>query len=90
MELDMESLSTSLPADAAEVTRSTTASGAADCPTPATASATTPARSGLSEAEQMKLARIRRNRNQGWMPTFKEFDFLLEMVERIELTKPRL
>jgi hypothetical protein len=37
----------------------------------------------LSEAEHAKLARIRRNRNQGWMATFDEFEFLLETLERV-------
>jgi hypothetical protein len=37
----------------------------------------------LSDDERQKLARIRRNRNQGWMPTFEEFDFLLEVTERM-------
>ena len=44
----------------------------------------TQAHSGaLSDAERMKLAKIRRNRSQGWMPTFEEFDFLLSAVERL-------
>jgi hypothetical protein len=44
----------------------------------------TKAHSGaLSDAERLKLAKIRRNRNLGWMPTFEEFDFLLEVVERM-------
>lgn len=38
--------------------------------------------SHLSDDERLRLAKIRRNRNQGWMPTFEEFDFLLEIVER--------
>ena len=37
----------------------------------------------LTEDERLKLATIRRNRNQGWMPTFWETDFLLEMVEKL-------
>jgi hypothetical protein len=83
MELDMENLSISSPVERAEVTRSKIPSGLAGCPTPATESEITPARSGvrLSEDERTKLARIRRNRREGWMPTFEEFYFLLEIVE---------
>jgi hypothetical protein len=53
--------------------------------TDATASEITPARSGvrLSDAERLTLARIKRNRRQGWMASFEEFDFLLEILERM-------
>ena len=46
----------------------------------------TPALSGarLSDDERLKLAKIRRNRSQGWMPTFEEFDSLLAMVEKLK------
>jgi hypothetical protein len=82
MVIDMESYRTS-SAEAAEGPISPAiASGPAMT---ATAPCDTKARSGVefSDAERSKLARIRRNRNQGWMATFEEFDFLLEMVERI-------
>ena len=77
--IDMESYRIS-SAEAVEVqTSQKTASGPAGI---ATAPCATRDRSGLlSDAEREKLARIRRNRNQGWMATFEEFDFLLEMVE---------
>jgi hypothetical protein len=86
MELDMESLSISSPAERAEATPLKTPNGLADCPTPATESAITPARSGasLSEDERAKLAQIKRNRRAGWMPTFEEFDALLAMLEKLD------
>jgi len=81
MVLDMESLCTSSPAPTAGQTTKRIVSGAAPS---ATSAETTPARSSrLSADEEMKLAKIRRNRQQGWMPTFEEFDFLLEILERI-------
>lgn len=36
----------------------------------------------LSDEERLTLARIRRNRKAGFMATFEEFDFLLEIAER--------
>jgi hypothetical protein len=82
MVVDMASLSTELHPPMEAPTLSTIVSG--DAPT-VTASATIPARSGarLSEAERMELAKIRRNRNQGWMATFEEFEFLLSTLERV-------
>ena len=82
--LDMESLHTeSTEAEAARTPKPILCGPVADT-IPATERQITPARnSRLSEDEQRKLAKIRRNRQQGWMPTFEEFDFLLEMVERM-------
>ena len=37
----------------------------------------------LTEDERRTLARIRRNRDRGWMATFEEFDFLLDATERL-------
>jgi len=90
--MDMGSLRTQSTEAAEDPMPQKTPSGVAEFPptTPvdlspgATASKTIPDRSGaLSADERWKLAKIRRNRNQGWMPTFEEFDFLLEIVERI-------
>lgn len=79
--IDMESYRTSSPASVADRTSRPIPNGPAGI---VTAPCDIPARSGvLSDAERLKLARIRRNRNQGWMPTFEEFDFLLEMVEKV-------
>ena len=84
MELDMENLSISGPLAVEDRTQLKTANGDAEDGTVATPGGIIPARSGvLSDAERLKVARIRRNRNQGWMPTFEEFDFLLEIVERM-------
>lgn len=83
MELDMGSLSILSPAGAEARTASKTASGPVECRTPATESATIPGHSGLTDEERMKLAKIRRNRAHGWMPTFEEFDFLLTLVEAL-------
>ena len=72
MALDMESLSTSLLSGEAAPIRSQTASGDAGARRDATPGEITQARSGaqVSDAERLKLARIRRNRNQGWMASF--------------------
>jgi hypothetical protein len=79
--IDMESYRTSSPESAEARTLPRTQNGAAGI---ATEPCDTPARSGvLSDAERGKLAKIRRDRNAGWMPTFEEFDFLLEIAERI-------
>lgn len=79
--IDMESYHTSSPEREVEATPPRTQSGLASI---VTAPCGTKARSGvLSDAERTKLAKIRRNRNAGWMPTFKEFDFLLSLTERI-------
>jgi hypothetical protein len=78
--IDMESYTTSSIASAEDQIRPKTSSGPA---TTATASATPVRSSPLSEEEREKLARIRRNRNQGWMATFEEFDFLLTLVEAL-------
>ena len=79
--IDMESYRTLSPESAEEATPRKIPSGPAGsvtepCDIPAH-------NSPLSDAERLKLAQIRRNRAQGWMPTFEEFDFLLEMVERM-------
>jgi hypothetical protein len=50
----------------------------------ATANKITPDRSGaLSDAEKLRLAKIRRDRNAGWMATFEDFDWLLSKVEEL-------
>ena len=82
MVLDMESLRTQSTVEREAATFPKTQPGpVADTPA-ATASATIPARSGLSETEQLKLAQIKRNRRAGWMPTFEETDFLIAALER--------
>ena len=82
--LDMENLRTESTAGEAGATPKPTLCGHVVDTIPATEKPITPARSSpLSEDEQMKIARIRRNRLHGWMPTFWETDFLLEMVEKL-------
>jgi len=41
--------------------------------------------SPLSDDERWKLARVRRNRRFGWMPTMEECDFLLELLGKLGL-----
>jgi hypothetical protein len=38
----------------------------------------------LSDDDLLRLAKIRRNRRLGYMASFEEFDFLLEVIGRIE------
>ena len=85
MELDMESSRTRSTGSAEVPTVPRTQAGPVEGMTDATASEITPARSGvrLSDAERLTLARIKRNRRQGWMASFEEFDFLLEILERM-------
>ena len=66
----------------ADQTLTRTLSGAAKNTTPLA----TPAHSGarLSDDERLTLARIKRNRRQGWMATFDEMDFLLGILERLD------
>jgi hypothetical protein len=79
--IDMESYRTLSPAPTADRTPKPIPSGPAGN---VTEPSVTPDRSGvLSADERWKLAKIRRNRNQGWMPTFEEFDFLLSIAERV-------
>jgi hypothetical protein len=79
--IDMESYRTSSAVDAEAPTSPRIASGPA---TGAIAPCDIKAFSGLiSEGERWTIARIRRNRNQGWMATFEEFDFLLSIAERV-------
>ena len=78
--IDMESYRTSSPESEADRTQNSILSGAAGNVTEPCA--TKGCNGLLSDDERLKLAKIRRNRSQGWMPTFEEFDFLLEIVER--------
>ena len=50
-----------------------------------TTKSATPDRSGqtLSEEEKLRIAKIRRDRRHGWMATFDDLDFLLEMLEKV-------
>jgi hypothetical protein len=45
----------------------------------------TPAHSGahLSDDERIRLAKIKRDRRNGWMASFDDYDFLLSLVERL-------
>jgi hypothetical protein len=79
--IDMESYRTLSPAPEEAQTPQPIPSGPAGV---VTAPCATQGRNGaLSDADRLRLAKIRRNRNQGWMPTFDEFDFLLDALERI-------
>ncbi len=79
--IDMENCRTSSAADVAGPTCPKTASGLA---TTATAPcATAGHNSPLSDAERSKLAKIRRDRRNGWMASFEDFDFLLGVVDRL-------
>ena len=50
----------------------------------ATAPCDTKGRSGaLSDDERIRLARIRKDRRLGWMQSFSDVDFLLDLLERI-------
>jgi hypothetical protein len=40
--------------------------------------------SPLSEDDLLRLAKIRRNRRLGYMASFEEFDFLLEVIGRLD------
>jgi hypothetical protein len=40
--------------------------------------------SPLSDDDLLRLAKIRRNRRLGYMATFEEFDFLLEVIGRLD------
>ncbi len=79
--IDMENCRTSSPGSEAVQTFPRTANGPA---IGAIGKSATPDRSSLlSDADRIKLARIQKDRRLGWMPTFQDFDFLLEMVERL-------
>jgi hypothetical protein len=82
--LDMESLRTQSTESAEGPTSLTTFRGPVARPISATGDETIPAHSGaLSDKERIQLARIKKDRRNGWMPTFTDFDFLLELTERL-------
>jgi hypothetical protein len=84
LELDMESLSTSLPAPTVEATRLKTVSGDAEAATDATRDVITQDRSSpLSADEEQRLYRIRKDRANRFMVSAPDVDFLLEIVERL-------
>jgi hypothetical protein len=37
----------------------------------------------LSDDERLRLAKIKRDRRNGWMASFDDYDFLLSLVERL-------
>jgi len=83
--LDMESLRTPSIESAEGPTSLPMSRGPVARPISATGDEITPARSGaLSDQERIQLARIKKDRRNGWMPTFTDFDFLLELTERLK------
>jgi hypothetical protein len=81
MELDMESLATSCTEPKDRETFPQIASGVAGN---ATAAATPGHNSRLSDEERIRLARIRKDRRLGWMPSFNDVEFLLDLIARFE------
>jgi hypothetical protein len=80
MVIDMESYRTESTALTGEVTKPQTCSG----PAGSTTASAIPARSlPLSAAEAFLLARIRHDRERGYMVSSCDVDFLLELLGRL-------
>lgn len=83
-ECDTVSSYISSPAPTEAATPSTTASGDVEDETVVTPDATTPGSSSpLSDAEAKTLARIRKDRRNGFMVSAVDVDFLLELIGRL-------
>ena len=78
---DTENSCTSLPVRTAGVIPLKTASG--DVTTATSASSTPDRNSLLSAAEAQNLARIARERREGWMVSVADVDFLLDVIGRM-------
>ena len=81
MVLDMENLRTSKPEAAGALTRSRIRAGVAEIAT--AKSCTSGSSSRLSDAEQRLLARIAKDRRNGFMVAATDVDFLLEILGRL-------
>jgi hypothetical protein len=82
----MESLSTRSTESAEGQTFPRTCSGVAERQISATGGEITQGRSGvLSDEERIRLARIRKDRRLGWMQSFSDTEFLLELLSRLGL-----
>jgi hypothetical protein len=82
--LDVESLRTNSTGSAEAQTRSQMSCTHVERPISAIAAEIIQGQRGvLSDDERIRLARIRKDRRAGWMPTFADFDFLMELAERL-------
>jgi hypothetical protein len=81
--IDMESYRTSELASAADQTPRKTRSGPAGIVTEPYATPDPNGAGLVSEMEKVEIAKIRRNRDAGRLPTILECDFLLGLTERL-------